>query len=286
MYMSEFYVDFDCDNPRFTHDVQVARWLVKKVATAADQAGACASPAAAALHPEDGAYLCLEQPPPRRSSLAEGAPAEAAALLALSGLAHASSLLARRAAAALAAAVGGGLAPEVAFSEVAGVELVEAGRAHARLLLAAAFARALSLSSAGMLPPVLRVLWRLCALHAVGEMASHAALPLLEVFSLPMYIYIYIYIYICVCVYIYMCVCVCVYVYTHIRYIYSYNWPRRAGLATGGREIERAGRATTLCRVNPVAQLSRKALQRGRNLLSAAVTSSLLSATVKCSSNF
>jgi acyl-CoA oxidase len=70
------------------------------------------------------------------------------------------------------------MAAEEAFSTVAGVELAEAGRAHARLLLAAAFYRAVSASAAPA--PVVVVLWRLCALHAAGELAAHSCLPLLE----------------------------------------------------------------------------------------------------------
>jgi acyl-CoA oxidase len=58
------------------------------------------------------------------------------------------------------------------------VQLAEAGRAHARLLLAAAFYRAVAASAAP--PPVTRVLWRLCALHAAGELCAHGCLPLLE----------------------------------------------------------------------------------------------------------
>mmetsp|Transcript_10003 Transcript_10003/g.33058 ORF Transcript_10003/g.33058 Transcript_10003/m.33058 type:complete len:246 (-) Transcript_10003:844-1581(-) len=149
--------------------LQVARWMIKCLAAQAP------APAAPAVRPEDGAYLWVEQPAaPMDSSM----PADLVAQAAVLGLAQAARTLAVRAAATLSAAVAGGMSAENAFSTVAGVELAEAGRAHARLLLAAAFYRAVGASAAPA--PVVRVLWRLCALHAAGELCAHGCLPLLE----------------------------------------------------------------------------------------------------------
>lgn len=154
--------------------LQVARWLVKRLGTGGSRP---AGTHPTLQHSEDGNYLSLDQAP-----LPEGLadqPPEAVAAAALRGLAESARVLARRAAARLSAAVASGCEPEVAFSEVVGVELAEAGAAHARLLLAAAFVRALGMHRDAP-PAVLNVLRRLCALHAASELARHAVPSLLE----------------------------------------------------------------------------------------------------------
>jgi acyl-CoA oxidase len=165
--------------------------MVKQLAAGAAEAAAPARPppprprGASALE-DAGAYLReAGRAPSSRSPPCAFSPAELAASPAatLGALREAARVLAVRAAAAMQAHVAAGqVAYEVAWSERASVELVEAGRAHARYLLAACFDAALAgadgARAAGR--PALRALGLLRDLHVASACDEGACRVLLE----------------------------------------------------------------------------------------------------------
>lgn len=167
--------------------LQTARWMVKQLAAgAAAKAAPKAGPPAAGVLADPGAYLreAGRAPSPTSAPFAGSAAELAASPGALLGaLREAARVLAVRAAAALHAHVASGGAPyEVAWSERASAELLEAARAHARYTLAACFDAAVSDAQASRAAsrPALGALASLRDLHLLTACDEGAARPLLE----------------------------------------------------------------------------------------------------------